>query len=147
MSEELRPAFELASFVAPTIAAAVFIVAMSAVREPTRQRFNAVGAAGFATLYLNGGYGLWEFLYMSIAVFPAYLGLRSYTWIGVAWFMHSAWDLVHHLYGNTLWHWAPSSSFGCFVMDALVAIWFFAGAPSVFEALRSKAPLSRGGSI
>lgn len=132
----MRPEFELINFVPPTIAAVVFILIMSAVKEPIRKNFNAVGAAGFATLYANGGFGMWEFAYMAIAVFPAYFGLKSYKWIGVAWLMHSGWDLVHHLYGNTMWHWAPSSSFGCFVMDALVAIWFFAGAPSVYGYLK-----------
>lgn len=132
----MRPEFELINFVPPTIAAVVFILIMSALKEPIRQNFNAVGAAGFATLYANGGFGMWEAVYMTIAVFPAYFGLKSYRWIGVAWLMHSGWDLAHHLYGNTLFHWAPSSSFGCFVMDALVAIWFFAGAPSVYDLVR-----------
>ena len=132
----MRPEFELVSFVSPTIAAIVFILIMSVVREPTRQNFNAVAAAGFATLYGNGGFGAWEFVYMAIAVFPAYLGLKHYAWIGVAWLMHSGWDLAHHLYGNTLFHDHPGTSFGCFVMDALVAVWFFAGAPSVYDYFR-----------
>lgn len=134
----MRPDFEIVSFIAPSIAAILFILIMSAVKEPHRQQFNAVAGAGFATLYANGGFGMWEFLYMALAVWPAYFGLRSYKWIGVAWLMHSGWDLAHHLYGNTLWHWAPASSFGCFVMDASVSIWFFAGAPSVFARFMGK---------
>lgn len=129
----MRPEFELLTIIPPTIAAIVFVLIMSAVKEPIRQNFNAVGAAGFATLYASGGFGMWEILYMPITVFAAYFGLKSYKWIGVVWLMHSGWDLTHHLYGNTIFHWAPSSSFGCFVMDALVSVWFFAGAPSVYD--------------
>lgn len=74
---------------------------------------------------------------MVIAAVPAYLGQRSYVAIGVAWLIHSAWDLLHHFYGNPLWHWDEMSSLGCAVMDPVVALWFLAGAPSVFERLRS----------
>ena len=122
----------------PLIPALVFVLAMSLVREPERQRLNAIVAAGFGGLYLNGGLGAWEFVYMAIAIVPAYLGLRSYSWIGVAWLMHTGWDLVHHFHGNPLWHWAESSSVGCAVMDAAVAVWFFAGAPSFFDRLRER---------
>jgi len=128
----VRPELVLPGVIAPAIAAVIFIAVMSAVKEPVRREFNAVAAAGFATLYANGGFGIWEIFYMALAVFPAYFGLRSYRWIGAAWMSHAGWDLMHHLYGNTLFHWAPSSSLGCFVMDALVALWFFAGAPSVY---------------
>lgn len=137
----MRPDFEIANFVAPTIVAVVFILIMSTAKEPTRQNFNAVASAGFATLYANGGFGMWEVAYMAVAFFPAYLGLRSYSWIGVVWLMHAGWDLAHHLYGNTLFHWAPSSSFGCLVMDAIVSVWFFLGAPSIFDRYRAQESL------
>ena len=40
---------------------------------------------------------------------------------------------VHHVWGNPIWPFMPTSSFGCLVFDALIAIWFLAGAPSRFE--------------
>jgi len=52
--------------------------------------------------------------------------------------MHSAWDLVHHLYGNPIWPFMPTSSFGCLVFDALIALWFLAGAPSISGFLRRR---------
>lgn len=96
-------------------------------------RIGAVSAAGFSVLYLNGGFGAWEFVYAMLATVPAYYAQLSFKAIGAAWLMHGCWDILHHFYGNTLWHWAPTSSLGCGIMDPLVAIWYFAGAPSIFE--------------
>jgi len=45
--------------------------------------------------------------------------------------MHSCWDIAHHLWGNPLWPFMPTSSFGCMMFDAVIAIWFIAGAPSI----------------
>jgi hypothetical protein len=39
---------------------------------------------------------------------------------------------VAHLYGNVIWPFMPTSSFGCMIFDALIAMWFLAGAPSMF---------------
>jgi hypothetical protein len=45
--------------------------------------------------------------------------------------MHAGWDVVHHLWGNPIWPFMPTSSFGCMVFDTLIAIWFLAGAPTI----------------
>jgi hypothetical protein len=66
----------------------------------------------------------------------AYFGLRSYRFIGIGWLMHSAWDLVHHLYGNPIWPFMGTSSFGCFIFDAVIAAWFLANAPPLMAFLR-----------
>ncbi|HVH06394.1 MAG TPA: DUF6010 family protein [Myxococcota bacterium] len=120
----------------PALGAVVFVLAMSLVREPARQRFNAIFVAGAGSAYLNGGLGLWEFPFIAVATAAAYLGLRSYRYIGIAWLLHTAWDVVHHLYGQPIWPWQPLSSFGCAVLDALIALWFLAGAPSVYAWAR-----------
>ena len=99
-------------------------------REPARRSFNAILVAGASAAYLSGGLGPWEVLYPAIASPAVYLGLRSYRFIGIAWLMHSAWDLVHHLWANPIWPFMPTSSFGCMIFDALIAVWFLAGAPS-----------------
>ena len=123
----------------PALQALVFIAVMSLVREPARQRFNAIFVAGAGAAYLNGGLGLWEFPFIAVATAVAYLGLSSYRFIGIAWLLHTAWDVVHHLWGNPIWPWQPLSSFGCAVLDAIIALWFLAGAPSVFALARRRA--------
>jgi Family of unknown function (DUF6010) len=132
------PEIRLIDVVSPVLQAVVFILVMSLVREPARQRFNAIFVAGAGAAYLNGGLGLWEFPFIAVATAAAYLGLSSYRFIGVAWLLHTAWDVVHHLAGHPIWPWQPLSSFGCAVLDALIAIWFIAGAPSVYALGRGR---------
>ena len=116
-------------YVGPAIAAVVFVLAMSFVHEPTRRAFNAILVAGAGGVYLSGGgFGLWEFLYASVSIPVAFGGLRSYRFIAVAWLMHACWDVMHHLWGNPIWPFMPTSSFGCMIFDTLIAIWFLAGA-------------------
>jgi len=82
---------------------------------------------------------MWEVVFPVVAMPIAYRGLRSYSFIGVAWLMHSGWDLVHHLWGNPIWPFMPTSSFGCLIFDALIAIWFLASAPSLAYPPRTQA--------
>jgi Family of unknown function (DUF6010) len=126
-------------YLGPSSGAVVFVLLMSLLPEPARQKFNAVVVAGTCGLYLRGGFGQWELLYPIVAAPVAYLGLRSYRFIGVAWLMHACWDLPHHLWGNPIWPFMPSSSFGCMIFDAVVAVWFFAGAPALVT-MRARVP-------
>ena len=119
------------NYIAPAIAAVAFVFVMSFVREPTRRTLNAVLAAGAVSAYLSGGLGVWELLYPLAATPVVYAALRSYRYIGIAWLMHSCWDAVHHLWGNPIWPFMPTSSLGCLIFDAGIAMWFLAGAPSI----------------
>ena len=85
------------------------------------------------------GFGLWELIYPVIVTPVAYLGLRSYKFIGIAWLLHSAWDIAHHFWGNPIWPFMPTSSFSCMIFDALIAVWFLAGAPSLIS-VRGRLP-------
>jgi hypothetical protein len=116
--------------IGPFIAALLFVAVMSLIREPVRRDLNAVLVAGAALAYLNGGFGIWELAFPAVYTPIAYFALRSYRFVGVAWLMHAAWDIVHHLYGNPLWPFMPTSSFGCLVFDSSIAVWFLAGARS-----------------
>jgi len=124
--------------VGPVFGAILFMAIMSAVPEPARQRFNAIFAAGAVGAYIGGSFGAWELLFPALATPIVYLGLKSYRFIGIAWFMHAAWDLVHHLWGTPIWPFVRTSSFGCMIFDSVIAIWFLAGAPSLF-GLKPKA--------
>jgi hypothetical protein len=134
------PPLFVMDFVGPAIGAVVFIALMSLVQEPTRRTLNAVIAAGVAGVYLNGGFGAYELIYPIVVLPIVYRGLASYRYIGIVWLTHAVWDLPHHLWGNPIWPFMPTSSFGCFVFDTLIALWFLAGAPAVVRLNRRLKP-------
>jgi hypothetical protein len=123
-------------YVGPAIGAAIFVLVMSFVKEPTRRSFNAIFVAGASGVYLSGGFGVWELLYPAIVTPLVFFGLRSYRFIGIAWLIHAGWDTLHHVWGNPIWPFMPTSSFGCAIFDSLIAIWFLWDAPSLHR-LRS----------
>ena len=133
------PPLLIMDFVGPAIGAVVFVVIMSLVSEPARRTINAMTVAGASGAYLSGGgFGIWEVVFAVVAMPIAYRGLRSYSFIGLAWLLHSCWDIVHHLWGNPIWPFKPTSSFGCMIFDALIAAWFLAGAPSLVHRTRRR---------
>jgi len=133
------PLLHVMDYLGPALAAVVFVLVMSLVREPARLKVNAIIVAGAGGVYLSGGLGPWELLYPAITAPVVYLSLRSHRFIGLGWLMHSGWDVVHHFHGNPIWPFMPTSSFGCMVFDAGIAIWFLAGAPSVLALAFHKA--------
>ena len=139
------PPILIIDYVGPLLAAVIFVLAMSQVKEPTRRTLNAIFAAGATGVYLSGGFGPWELLYPAIATPIVYLGLRSYRMIGVAWLMHAGWDIVHHLWGNPIWPFMPTSSFGCMIFDSFIAVWFLSGAPTIFALGKNSRRLAVNG--
>ena len=134
------PPLLIMDFVGPVIGALVFVLIMSLVSEPARRTINAMIVAGASGAYLSGGgFGIWEVVFPVLAMPIAYRGLRSYSFIALAWLMHSCWDIVHHLWGNPIWPFMPTSSFGCMIFDALIAMWLLAGAPSLVHRTRARA--------
>ena len=131
------------NFIGPFLGGILFIAIMSLVPHPARRRFNAIFAAGAVGAYIGGAFGVWELVYPILATPVVYLGLRSYRAIGVAWLMHAAWDLPHHLVGHPIWPYMRTSSLGCIVFDSVIAIWFLAGAPSIFQK-RAAEPVRSG---
>jgi hypothetical protein len=139
------PELAVMDYVGPILAAAVFILAMSLVREPARRTFNAILVAGAGGAYLSGGgFGLLEVIYAAVSIPVAFAGLQSYSFIAFAWLMHAGWDLAHHLWGNPIWPFMPTSSFGCMIFDTLIALWFLAGAPSVVAMRVAASPSAEG---
>lgn len=130
----------LASLVAPVVVAGVYIALCSLLKEPARRQFNAVMIAGAGAAYLSGGFGPAEFVLPVLITYCAFRGVQSYTFIGIGWLIHTAADALHHRYGNPIIPFAPTSSLGCAICDPVIALWCFAGGPSVFDLLRRRRP-------
>jgi hypothetical protein len=127
------PTIEL---IAPVMVALVYISLCSLLSEPNRRHFNAIMIAGAGAAYLGGGLGPWEFVFTAVVTYCAYRGLQSYTFIGIGWLLHTGWDVVHHLYGNPIIPFVPTSSLGCAICDPVIALWCFAGGPSPYDLFR-----------
>jgi hypothetical protein len=125
------------TFAVPVVIGVLYALVSSLLREPHRRHVNAVMVAGAGAAYLSGGgLGPWEFAFTAVVTYCAYRGLESWTFIGIAWLLHTAWDVVHHLNGNPIIPFADHSSLGCAICDPVIAIWCFAGGPSLIELLR-----------
>lgn len=125
--------------VAPILIGVLYVCLMSLILEPYRRRFNAVMVAGAGAAYISsGGFGPWEFVFTTVITYCAYRGLESWTFIGIAWLLHTGWDLLHHLQGDPIIPFVEHSSFGCAICDPVIAAWCFTGGPSVTDFLRSR---------
>mgnify|MGYP001153123077 CR=1 FL=1 len=132
-SAHVVPDFTLLSSIVAVLIAIAFIVVMSFVREPARQKINAIIIAGAGSVYWNSGLGVWEFLFGSIMLFVAFKGLKHYYFIGIGWLLHTGWDIMRHLFATPIVYLEPSSSAGCAVCDPILALWFFLGAPTIWN--------------
>jgi Family of unknown function (DUF6010) len=98
----------------------------------------AIMIAGAGAAYLSGGgLGKWEFAFTAIVTFCAYKGLQSYRFIGLGWILHTLWDVIHYFCGAPIIPFLSTSSAGCAITDAVIAVWFFANAPSVFDIIKA----------
>ena len=132
-SAHVVPDFTLLSSIVAVLIAIAFIVVMSFVRDPARQKINAIIIAGAGSVYWNSGLGVWEFLFGSLMLFVAFKGLKHYYFIGIGWLLHTGWDIMHHLFATPIVYLEPSSSAGCAVCDPILALWFFLGAPTIWN--------------
>ncbi|MEV0027997.1 DUF6010 family protein [Nocardia sp. NPDC050793] len=127
------------NYVAPLLVGVVYITLMSLIREPHRRQFNAVMVAGAGAAYLSGGgFGAAEFAFTAVVTYCAYRGLRSWTFIGIAWLLHTAWDFLHHLKGSPIVPFMHDSSLGCAICDPVIAVWCLRGGPDVIAWTRDR---------
>jgi hypothetical protein len=140
MNPHIVPDFGLINAIAAAIIALVYITISSLASEPNRQKISAVIIAGAGAVYWSGGLGISEYIFATVMLFMAFKGLTNYKYIGIAWLMHTSWDILHHLYANPIVPFSASSSAGCAVCDSVLAIWFFYNAPSVFDLLKKMRP-------
>ncbi|CAM5469315.1 Integral membrane protein OS=Streptomyces griseomycini OX=66895 GN=FHS37_001054 PE=4 SV=1 [Streptomyces griseomycini] len=114
---------------------------MPLVREPHRRRLNAVMLAGAGAAHLSGGgLGGWEFAFTALVTCVAFRGLEPWTFIGVAWLPHTAWDVVHHPEGDPIVPFLHTSSPGCAICGPVIALWCLRGGPSLLGLLRGRGP-------
>lgn len=132
------PEFTLTASLVAVFIALVFITIMSFVKEPNRQKLNAIIIAGAGSVYWGGGLGVWEFMFGSLMLFVAYKGLKHYYFIGIGWLLHTGWDILHHFYANPIISFDPLSSAGCAVCDPILALWFFFGAPTIWNVFKKQ---------
>ena len=146
MNPHVVPDFTLVNAVAAMGIALIYVLLSSLIKEPERQKISAIIVAGSGAAYLSGGLGGWEFAFCTLMTFVAYKGLTNYTFIGIGWLLHTAWDVTHHLYGNSIVPFEPASSAGCAICDSILAVWFFAKAPNVVNWFRREqtSPLNAG---
>lgn len=133
MENHVLRTFTIMDYIAPVIVAFIFIAIVSLIKEPNKQKFNAVFMGGAGAAYLSGGLGLLEFVFCSVITWLAFKGLDNYKYIGIAWLLHTCWDIIHHFYGNPIVTFAVNSSGQCAICDVIIAIWFFFNAPSIYE--------------
>lgn len=118
--------------IVPVVIGLVFVAVMSLIPEPRRRHVNAVLVGGAGAAYLSGGgLGYWELLLPVVMTYVAYRGLSSWTWIGVGWLIHTAWDVVHHVQGSPILPFFEGSSFGCALCDPVIAVWCLTGGLSI----------------
>ncbi|MEU1593135.1 DUF6010 family protein [Streptomyces sp. NPDC005708] len=130
-------------YLAPVGIGVLYVFLMSLLREPRRRRVNAVMVAGAGAAYLSGGgLGGWEFAFTALATYVAYRGLESWTFIGIGWLLHTAWDVAHHLKGNPIVPFAHNSSLGCAICDPVIALWCLRRGPSLRELVRRERPVA-----
>ncbi|ONI81309.1 hypothetical protein ALI144C_22600 [Actinosynnema sp. ALI-1.44] len=117
----------------------LYVLANSLIAEPHRRRFNAIMVAGAGAAYLSsGGFGPWEIAFTAAVTYCAYRGLESWTYIGIAWLLHTALDVVHHIKGTPILPFAHTSSLGCAICDPVIAIWCFGGGRPVQQFWRRR---------
>jgi hypothetical protein len=121
-------------YVIPVVVALIWAGACSFIPEPHRRRFNAVVVGGAGAAYISGGsFGLGELAFTALMTAVAYIGLRSWTFIGIGWLLHTVWDVLHHRRGDPLIPSLHDSSFGCAICDPVIALWCFTGGRSPAE--------------
>jgi hypothetical protein len=138
MHTQIIPDFTFANFTLASLLVPIFITIMSLFKEPLRQKINAglIAVAGGA--YINAGLMPFDQLFNVLLVFLAYKGLQNYKFIALGWILHTCWDIVHHFYGNPIDPTIPESTNVCAFFDSQIGMWFYFGAPSIFDLVRKK---------
>ncbi|WP_405696904.1 DUF6010 family protein [Streptomyces coelicoflavus] len=139
----MNPA-DLLPYVMPIAIGLLVVLLMSLVPARHRRPLNALGIAGAGGVYFSGGgFGAWELPFGALMLYVAYRGLTSWTYIGIGWLLHTAWDVAHHLKGNPILPFAHDSSLGCAICDPVIALWCLNGGRPLRELVPALAPRAK----
>lgn len=116
----------------------LFVLGVSLIREPLRRQSMVVLLVFAVGCYWQGGLGMLEYPFIILGLISAVAGMRWYPMIGVGWLVHTIVDMLHHQAGLPLLPSVPLSSLGCAVFDIVIAIWFFVGAPNVWDTFKRR---------
>lgn len=138
MQNHIVPEVGIPQIIGAIVVASLYISVFSLVKEENRTRINAIVLAGAGAAYLSSGLGPWEFAFCTVISVVAYKGLTRNYMIGIGWILHTCWDIIHHLYADAIVPMDPTSSFGCAICDPIMAMWFFMGAPNIWQVIKQK---------
>ncbi|MFJ4274987.1 DUF6010 family protein [Streptomyces coelicoflavus] len=134
----------LLPYVMPIAIGLLVVLLLSLVPARHRRPLNALGIAGAGGVYFSGGgFGVWELPFGALMLYVAYRGLTSWTYIGIGWLLHTAWDIAHHLKGNPILPFAHDSSLGCAICDPVIALWCLSGGRPLRELVPALAPRAK----
>ncbi|MFI6871284.1 DUF6010 family protein [Nocardia sp. NPDC050406] len=126
-------------YIAPILIGIAYVLLNSAIPQEHRRPFNAIFVAGAGAAYLSSGaVGPWELLITAAITYCAYRGLKSWRFIGIAWLLHTAADVLHHVKGSPILPFAHDSSLGCAICDPVIALWCLTGGPDVIRLARDR---------
>ncbi len=121
---------ELISWVTPFFGLIMYTFFTGFISEKYRQQFHASIVCFASATYLGHSFGQLEALMATVMFIVSFLGHRNWKFIALAWFLHGSVDLLHHFNNDVLLKWYFPSSFECWLIDMLFAIYFFFGAPN-----------------
>ncbi|EHN72387.1 membrane protein [Streptomyces sp. NRRL WC-3753] len=134
----------LLPYVMPIAIGLLVVLLLSLVPARHRRPLNALGIAGAGGVYFSGGgFGAWELPFGALMLYVAYRGLTSWTYIGIGWLLHTAWDIAHHLKGNPILPFAHDSSLGCAICDPVIALWCLSGGRPLRELVPALEPRAK----
>lgn len=119
------------------IYAILFAAVVGILKEPARQKSMAILIAMAGGLFAVEPFAELGFCFGALIAVCGYFGLKWYPSIGIGWILHACWDTVRYFNDAGLVGQEPHSSLGCAIFDPMIAVWFFFGAPSVWDHLRS----------
>ena len=109
------PPFHFHNLPAPVAIALRCTSLASLAGELARQKYMAIALAVAGSAYMDSGFGAWEFPAAIAIAFCVARGLQQqkrdfggYYAISAGWLLHTAWDVLHHVWELPIVRWIPT---------------------------------------